>query len=71
MRFPSVRRLKTLYIVMVGVLSLLIYAVAYWATRSPGQPSRVESSGRSAVGERAIPPSPPVYDTVSALKQDR
>lgn len=71
MRFPSGRRFWALYVVTVGVLSALAYVVAYWATgeRPPSELTR--GSGRAAVETGEVEPSPPVYDTVSPLKQDR
>lgn len=71
MRFPSGKRFWALYVLTVGLLSALAYVVAYWATSEPPPPAPTDGSGRAAIETAEVQPSPPVYDTVSPLKQDR
>lgn len=71
MNVPSGRRFWVLYVITIGVLSSLSYIVAQWVTSEPPPSVPMWGDKPSVIEEGNVQPSPPVYDTVSPLKQDR
>lgn len=69
MRLSPGKRLWAACLVTVVVLSVIAGVVSYWTANHRPRTLPIENGEFTAVSKEEVGPSPPVYDTVSPMKQ--